>query len=72
MPIGNRNVITDVAVAAELARAAACSARLNVEVNLAGLPDKDTGGFRDVLAGVDELVKRAGKVTAAVREAISR
>jgi methenyltetrahydrofolate cyclohydrolase len=79
VPIGNSNVITDVAVAAELARAAACSARLNVEVNLAGLTDEagvidgnGRRGFRDVLAGVDELVKRAEKVTAAVREAIRR
>jgi formiminotetrahydrofolate cyclodeaminase len=77
LPIGNRNVMTDVAVAAELARAAASCARLNVEINLAGLPDNLTDedahrGLRDVLAGVDELMARAEKVTAAVREAISR
>jgi methenyltetrahydrofolate cyclohydrolase len=73
LPIGNRNVITDVAVAAELARAAASSARLNVEINLAGLTDEDARlAFLDVLAGVDELVARAEKITATVREAISR
>lgn len=73
LPVGNRNVITDVAVAAELARAAASSARLNVEINLAGLTDEDARlGFLDVLAGVDELVARAEKVTTAVREQISR
>lgn len=73
VPIGNRNVITDVAVAAELARAAASCARLNVEINLASLPDEDARlGFRDALAGVDELMARAEKVTAAVREAINR
>ncbi|MGH3864952.1 MAG: cyclodeaminase/cyclohydrolase family protein [Pseudonocardiaceae bacterium] len=73
LPIGNRNVITDVAVAAELARAAASCARLNVEINLAGLTDEDARrGLRDVLAGVDELVARAEKVTVAVREAINR
>ncbi len=73
VPIGNKNVITDVAVAAELARAAASSARLNVEINLAGLTDEDARlGFLPVLAGVDELMARAEQVTAAVREAISR
>ncbi|MBV9143613.1 MAG: cyclodeaminase/cyclohydrolase family protein [Pseudonocardiales bacterium] len=73
LPISNRNVITDVAVAAELARAAATAARLNVEINLAGLTDEDARRpLLDALAGVDELVTRADKVTAAVREAISR
>jgi methenyltetrahydrofolate cyclohydrolase len=73
LPISNRNVITDVAVAAELARAAATAARLNVEINLAGLTDEDARRpFLEALAGVDELVTRAEKVTAAVREAISR
>ncbi|MGH3719345.1 MAG: cyclodeaminase/cyclohydrolase family protein [Pseudonocardiaceae bacterium] len=73
LPVGNRNVITDVAVAAELAGAAATCARLNVEINLAGLTEEGTRvEFLDVLTGVDELVTRAAKVTAAVREAISR
>jgi formiminotetrahydrofolate cyclodeaminase len=73
VPIGNKNVITDVAVAAELARAAASSARLNVEINLAGLTDEDARlGFLPVLARVDELVARAEQVTAAIRETISR
>ncbi len=73
LPISNRNVITDVAVAAELARAAAASARLNVEINVAGLTDEDARlAFLDVLAGVDEVLARAEKVTAAVRENISR
>ncbi|MDQ3761101.1 MAG: cyclodeaminase/cyclohydrolase family protein [Actinomycetota bacterium] len=73
LPIGNRNVITDVAVAADLARAAASSARLNVEINLAGLTDEDARlPFLDVLAVVDEVVARTDKITAVVREAISR
>src|SRR5271166_5139186 len=33
-PAGNRNVITDVAAAAEAARAAAVTAQVNIEVNL--------------------------------------
>ncbi len=73
LPIGNRNVITDVAVAAELARAAVACARLNVEINLADLKEEDARlSFRDALARVDELVARAEKVTAAVREMINR
>src|SRR5919199_6454050 len=39
LPIGNRNVISDVAAAAEAARAAATTARVNVEVNLGGIRD---------------------------------
>lgn len=62
--------MTDVAVAAELARVAAC-ARLNVEINLAGLTDEDARRpFLDVLTGVDEVLARAEKVTTAVRENI--
>ncbi len=38
--IGNRNVLSDVAAAAESARAAAATARVNVEVNLAGISDE--------------------------------
>jgi formiminotetrahydrofolate cyclodeaminase len=73
LAISNKTVITDVAVAAELARAAASSARLNVEINLAGLADEDARlNFLDVLSGVEALMVRAEKVTAAVRETINR
>ncbi|MGH3826092.1 MAG: cyclodeaminase/cyclohydrolase family protein [Pseudonocardiaceae bacterium] len=73
LPVGNSNVLSDVAVAAELAGAAASGARLNVEINLAGLTEEDARmEFVDVLAGVDELLTRARKVTAAVRKAIRR
>ena len=40
LPIGNRNVITDVAAATEAARAAATTARVNVEINLGGIKDE--------------------------------
>jgi methenyltetrahydrofolate cyclohydrolase len=39
LPTGNRNVITDVAAAAEAARAAAVTAQVNIEVNLRGIGD---------------------------------
>ena len=73
LPIGNRNVISDVAAAAEAARAAATTARVNVEINLGGIMDATT---REELAAVvetvDDLVLRAEKVTAAVRDGLVR
>jgi methenyltetrahydrofolate cyclohydrolase len=69
--IGNRNVLSDAGAAAEAARAAAATARMSVEINLAGITDAqaslemiaETGKAEDVIA-------RAGKVAAAVREQI--
>ena len=72
-PIGNRNVISDVAAAAEAARAAATTARVNVEVNLAGVKDPAAWGELAAVAGnVDDLVLRAEKITAAVRDGLVR
>jgi methenyltetrahydrofolate cyclohydrolase len=71
LPIGNRNVISDVAAAAEAARAAATTARVNVEVNLGGIKDPGTWGeLAAVVDTVDDLVLRAEKVTAAVRDGL--
>ena len=61
LPIGNRNVITDVAAAADAARAAATTARVNVEINGAA-----------VESDVDALTARADQVTARVRKEIAR
>ncbi len=73
LPIGNRNVITDVAAAAEAARAAATTARVNVEINLVGIGDERIRAeLAGQAAGVDELATRAEKVTAAVREEIAK
>jgi methenyltetrahydrofolate cyclohydrolase len=69
--IGNRNVISDVAAAAEAARSAAATARVNVEINLAGI--KDEQASLDVIADADQadgIIARAGQVTVAVREQI--
>jgi formiminotetrahydrofolate cyclodeaminase len=66
--IGNRNVIADVAAAAEAARAAAAAARVNVEVNLAGIADEQAS--LDMIAETgkaDEIIARAAQVTDAVR-----
>jgi methenyltetrahydrofolate cyclohydrolase len=73
LPIGNRNVISDVAAAAEAARAAATTARVNVEINLGGIKDPATWGeLAAVVDTVDDLLLRAEKVTAAVRDGLVR
>lgn len=72
LPVGNRNVITDVAAAVEAARAAATTARVNIEVNLGGITDDHARG--ELLRSkdsVDIICERADKITAAVRAGIS-
>ncbi|WP_411142603.1 cyclodeaminase/cyclohydrolase family protein [Streptomyces sp. x-80] len=72
LPIGNRNVITDVA-AAEAARAAATTARVNVEINLGGIKDeKIRAELVAEAARVDDIANRAEQVTAAVRKEITK
>jgi len=72
-PIGNPNVISDVAAAADAARAAASTARVNVEINLGGITDQDVvAELVNAVAVVDDLSLRADKVTTAVRDRISR
>ncbi|HEX5296860.1 MAG TPA: cyclodeaminase/cyclohydrolase family protein [Streptosporangiaceae bacterium] len=69
---GNRNVITDVGAAAEAARAAAVTSRLNIEVNLRGITD---AALRDELAATalvaDTLAERAEAIVTAVRSEIT-
>jgi formiminotetrahydrofolate cyclodeaminase len=73
LPTGNRNVITDVAAAAEAARAAAVTAQVNIEVNLRGLKDPEAEAELAAISEVtDDVTARAGRVVAAVREEISR
>jgi methenyltetrahydrofolate cyclohydrolase len=70
---GSRNVITDVAAAAEATRAAAVTAQVNIEYNLRGSSDP---AVRDEVAGMaavtDEVTARADLIVAAIREEISR
>jgi formiminotetrahydrofolate cyclodeaminase len=73
LPIGNRNVVSDVAAAAEAARAAATTARVNVEINLVGITDAQARSELLAAAGsVDGLCDRADKVTGAVRTELAR
>jgi methenyltetrahydrofolate cyclohydrolase len=68
LPVANPNVITDVAAAAGAARAAATTARLNVEINLGGVRDEATrSDLLHELERVDPLVARADVVEQAVR-----
>jgi methenyltetrahydrofolate cyclohydrolase len=73
LPAGNRTMITDVAAAAEAARAAAVTARLLIEVNLNGITDPVLRNeFAATAAVADTVTARAGQIVAAVRAEISR
>jgi methenyltetrahydrofolate cyclohydrolase len=69
---GNRNMITDVAAAAEAARAAAATAQLFVEVNLRGTDLSVQAEVAAMATVTEEVRERADGVVAAVREEISR
>jgi methenyltetrahydrofolate cyclohydrolase len=72
-PIGNHNVISDIAAAADAARAALSTARVNVEINLAGIRDTDARDeLTSAIATVDQAMAHADDVTTAVRKQISR
>ncbi len=72
LPVANRNVVTDVAAATEAARAAATTARLNVEINLGGIRDEQArAALRETLGHVDPVVDRAAAVERAVRAILS-
>jgi formiminotetrahydrofolate cyclodeaminase len=72
-PAGNRSMITDVAAAAEAARAAAVTARLIIEVNLKGIRDPVLAEeFGTAAAVADTVAERADGIVAAVRAEIAR
>jgi methenyltetrahydrofolate cyclohydrolase len=69
---GNRIMITDVAAAAEAARAGAVTAQLLIEVNLRSMKDPAVRAEIAAMASVaDEVTARADQIIAAVREEIS-
>ena len=73
LPAGNRNMITDLAAAAEAARAAAVTARLFIEINLKGITDQVLLDEFAATAGVaDTVVARAEAIVAEVRAEVSR
>ncbi|MCX5654965.1 MAG: cyclodeaminase/cyclohydrolase family protein [Planctomycetota bacterium] len=66
--IANPNLLSDVAVAAELALGAARSARVNVAVNLSGYSDKaDADAVR---AAADKVVAETERLAAETRERV--
>jgi methenyltetrahydrofolate cyclohydrolase len=69
--IGNRNVLSDAGAAAEAARAAAATARMSVEINLAGITDAQASlEMIAEIGNAEDVIARAEKVAAAVREQI--
>jgi methenyltetrahydrofolate cyclohydrolase len=73
LPVCNRNVISDVAAAAEAARAAATTARVNIEINLGGVTSIAARGELQAAAkSVDRLAERADLLTTAVRTELGR
>jgi formiminotetrahydrofolate cyclodeaminase len=69
--VSNQNLISDVAAAAEAARAAAATARVSLEINLAGMTDELASlEMLADLGTVDDIVGRAEKLAAAIRQQI--
>jgi formiminotetrahydrofolate cyclodeaminase len=73
LPVGNPNVVSDIAAASEAARAAATTARVNIEINLGGIADATARAeLREDARSVDALAKRADELTTAVRTELAR
>ncbi|RYF60661.1 MAG: formimidoyltetrahydrofolate cyclodeaminase [Comamonadaceae bacterium] len=73
LPIANHTVMTDVAAATEAARAAATTARLNVEINLGGIADETVRAtLTTVLEQVESIIDRAAAVQQSVRDRLNR
>ena len=72
-PVANKNVTSDIAAAAAAISAAAVTAQVNIEANLAGVRDE---ALREELSATaklaDGVTDRAGRVIEAVREEISK
>jgi formiminotetrahydrofolate cyclodeaminase len=68
----NRNVISDLAAAAAAITAAAITARINIEANLAGIKNERLKTeLEDTAALADEVMDRADRLIDAVRDEIS-
>jgi methenyltetrahydrofolate cyclohydrolase len=72
LPVANRMVISDVAAAAEAARAAVTTACVNVEVNLPGIPPGEARtALVDALTNVSAVVCQADRITTDVRKQLN-
>ena len=66
-------MISDVAAAAEAARAAATTSRVNIEINLGGISGTAAQAeLRAAVNSVDRLTERADKLTSTVRAELTR
>ena len=73
LPIANRNLVSDVAAATAAARAAATTARLAVEANLAGIRDEAARAeLASAVAVVEEFARRADEIENDVRQRLRR
>ncbi|MDX6420954.1 MAG: methenyltetrahydrofolate cyclohydrolase [Trebonia sp.] len=73
LPVANKNVISDIGAAAAAISAAAVTAALNIEANLAAIKDPALAEELSATAALaDGVTDRAGRVIAAVREEMSR
>jgi formiminotetrahydrofolate cyclodeaminase len=70
LPIANRSVFADLAAAAQAVRSAAGTARLNVEVDVGDSEGRDADAHRAAIADVDDLLRRADALVAAVRAGV--
>jgi len=68
-PLAHRAAVVDLAAAAEAVRAAAATARVDVEFDLVGVAEPaERERLLTAIEPVDDLVLRAAKITAFVRE----
>jgi methenyltetrahydrofolate cyclohydrolase len=73
LSVANRNVISDIAAAAAAIRAAAATARVNIEANLGGIKDAGLAAeLAETAELADSVTDRADRLVAAIREEISR
>jgi methenyltetrahydrofolate cyclohydrolase len=69
--VGNRNILSDLGAAVEAARAAAATARMNVEISLAAITDAQASLEMIAETGkAEDIIARAEKVAEAAREQI--
>lgn len=67
----NPNVISDVAAAAEAARAAAATGRVNLEINLSGITDRGVlSSLRTTIEAADAVIEEADSLSDRVRKQI--
>ncbi len=73
LPVANKNVISDIGAAAASISAAAVTAALNIEANLAAIKNPALAAELTATAALaDGVTDRAGRVIAAIREEIAQ